>query len=129
MRLRELQKDGIMNKILNGFLLVYKLVKLCNISHLMLFLFINLIRCEEKWVFFNNETFFNVALLKLFGFIVKCIFFSGLWRFSIKFRAFFSCGMNILLELYFLRIELICALQEETIKPVSKWLTFLLRNN
>ena len=44
-------------------------------------------------------------------------------------QGYFSCGMNILLELYFLQIELICALQEETIKSVSKWLTFLLRNN
>ena len=75
MRLREIKKDGIMNKILNGFLLVCKLVKLCNISHLMLFLFINLIRCEEKWVFFNNETFFNVALLKLFWFDCQIHYF------------------------------------------------------
>ena len=34
-----------------------------------------LIRCEEKWVFFNNETFFNVALLKLFWFDCQINYF------------------------------------------------------
>ena len=35
----------------------------------------NLIRCEEKLVFFNNETFFNFALLKLFWFDCQIHYF------------------------------------------------------
>ena len=61
----------------------------------------NLIRCEEKWVFFNNETFFNVALLKLFWFDCQIHYFVRDYDGFQLNSGLFSCGMNILLELYF----------------------------
>ena len=72
----------------------------------------NLIRCEEKLVFFNNETFFNFALLKLFWFDCQIHYFVRDYD-----------GFQLNSGLFFvsrLRIEPICALQEETIKSVSK---------
>ena len=65
-------------KNLNGFLIMSKLVCLCNISHLVLFLLSTKSDGKRSGCFSITKHCFYVALLKSFRLIVKCIIFSRL---------------------------------------------------